>query len=153
MSPHLNGEDMTKNHLTLKQDDLDYLVKLLSKGHLPARLFKRATALLELHRGKTLKAITETLSVNYNTVAHWRDAYKHVGLLMLHDKPRSGRPVEISGPERAKITALACSKPPEGYAAWSLRLLADRAVELGYCAHLSHTHAQNVLKKTKSSPI
>ena len=142
---------MTRSHLTLKPDDLDYLTRLLTKGELPARLFKRATALLELHRGKTLKAIAETLSVNYNTVANWRDGYKEAGLLMLHDKPRSGRPVEIAGPERAKITALACSKPPEGYGAWSLRLLADRAVELGYGAHLSHTHAQAILKKTRSS--
>ena len=143
---------MTKHHLTLSQADHDYLKDLLAKGSHPARLFKRATALLELHRGETLQATAETLSVTPTTVAAWRDRYKREGLLMLHDKPRSGRPIEISGSERAKVTALACSTPPEGYARWSLRLLADRAVELGYCEHLSHTHAATILKKTTSSP-
>jgi hypothetical protein len=70
---------------------------------------------------------------------------------MLKDKPRSGRPPEISGRQRAKITALACSTPPEGHARWSLRLLADRVVELGYVEHLSHNHAGKILKKTSSS--
>ena len=49
---------------------------------------------------------------------------------MLYDKPRSGRPVGLSGEERAKVTALACTKPPQGYARWSLRLLSDRLIEL-----------------------
>lgn len=143
---------MTQNHLTLKPEDHAYLTALLAKGELPVRVFSRATALLELQRGKTLTAIAETLSLNYNTVANWRNRYHEHGLAMLQDKPRSGRPIEISGAERAKITALACSTPPEGYGSWSLRLLADRAVELGYCEHLSHTHAQTILKKTSSSP-
>ena len=66
---------------------------------------------------------------------------------MLQDKPRSGRPVEIDGRQRAKITALACSKPPEGHSHWSLRLLADKVVELGYCEHLSRDYARVILKK------
>jgi hypothetical protein len=67
---------------------------------------------------------------------------------MLEDQPRSGRPIQISGEQRAKITALACSKPPEGYARWNLRLLADKVVELGYCEAISHTEVANILKKT-----
>jgi hypothetical protein len=55
--------------------------------------------------------------------------------------------------KRAKITALACSKPPVGRARWTLRLLADRAVELGYCEHLSHTKARSILKQTSFSRI
>jgi transposase len=69
----------------------------------------------------------------------------------LYDQPRSGRPVEIDGQQRAKITALACSTPPEGRARWTLRLLADKGVELGYCESLSHTTARQILKKTNSS--
>ena len=68
-------------------------------------------------------------------------------MLCLHDLPRSGRPVEIDGEQRAKITALACSDPPEGYARWSIRLLADKAVELEYCEHISHTTVRKILKK------
>ena len=72
---------------------------------------------------------------------------------MLQDKPRSGRPVQIDGIQRAQITALACSTPPEGYARWSLRLLADKAVELGFVEHLSHNHTGQILKKTNSNRI
>ena len=59
-----------------------------------------------------------------------------------------GRPIEIDGQQRAKITALACSQPPEGYAQWSLRLLADKAIELGYVEEISHTEVRKILKKT-----
>ena len=74
--------------------------------------------------------------------------YQEIGLLCLQDKPRSGRPLEFDGTQRAKITALACSQPPAGYGQWSLRLLADKAVELEYCDSISHTEVANILKKT-----
>lgn len=67
---------------------------------------------------------------------------------MLKDKHRKGRPIVIDGEQRAQLTALACSEPPEGYARWHLRLLADKAVELGFCEHISHTEVANILKKT-----
>ena len=142
---------MKKQHLHLNDLQRDDLQNLLAKGTLPAKVFKRATALLELDQGKTLQAVAKTLSVNYNTVANWRDRFKDEALAMLFDKPRSGRPIEIDGQARAKVTALACSQPPEGHGHWGLRLLADKAVELGYCEHLSHTHASTILKKTTSS--
>jgi len=68
----------------------------------------------------------------------------------LYDQPRSGRPIEISGSQRAKVTALACSLPPAGRARWTLRLLADKPVELGHCQRLSHTAARKILEKTNS---
>jgi len=139
---------MKKHHLTLTADHRSTLETLMSKGALSARTFKRATALLELDRGKTLQAVAATLAVNYNTVAFWRDGYKVAGLACLDDAPRSGRPVEIDGAQRAKITALACSDAPQGYARWSLRLLAEKAVEAGLCDHVSHTVIGDVLKKT-----
>jgi transposase len=139
---------MKKQHLRLSDDDRTFLERLLSKGTLPVRKFKRATALLELDRGKTLQAVAATLDVNYNAVADWRDRYKAQGLSGLDDAPRSGRPVEIDGTARAKITALACSDAPEGHARWSLRLLADKAVESGLCEHVSHTVVGDILKKT-----
>lgn len=142
---------MRKEHVKLTEADQHYLESLLSKGSLSAKVFKRATALLELNRGKTLQAVAETLEVNYYTVATWRDNYQAKGLKALADQPRSGRPVEIDGKARAKITALACSTAPEGHAGWSLRMLADRVVELGYCERVSHTQVAKVLKKTNSS--
>jgi transposase len=139
---------MKKQHLKLRTKDRDYLESLLAKGKLPAKMFKRATALLELDRGKTLQAVAETLGVCYVTVAAWRDHYKEQGLKCLQDAPRSGRPVEIDGVQRAKITALACSQAPAGHARWSLRLLADKIVELGYCDRISYVQVGKILKKT-----
>ena len=138
---------MEKRHLTLKAKDTRTLENLLSRGSLPVKVFKRATALLELGRGKSFSAVAETLGVCYQSVSCWCAAYKQEGLSMLQDAPRSGRPIEIDGKQRAQITALACSEAPEGHARWSLRLLADKAVELGYCEHLSHDWASKILKK------
>jgi transposase len=139
---------MNKQHITLSDDDRSTLTGLLSHGRLSARKFKRATALLELDRGKSLVEVAATLQVSYPTVSAWRDAYKLTGLGCLDDAPRSGRPLEISGTQRAKLTALACSDAPEGHAHWSLRLLAEKAVESGLVDHISHTLVGDVLKKT-----
>lgn len=139
---------MNKQHISLSDDDRSTLERLLSHGTLSARKFKRATALLELDRGKTLRQVAATLSVSYPTVATWRDGYNTTGLTCLDDAPRSGRPIEIDGTQRAKITALACSDAPSGHDRWTLRLLAEKVVEAGFCEHLSHTMVGSVLKKT-----
>ena len=139
---------MKKEHIKLSDDDREALTALLAKGTLKAKAFKRATGLLELDRGKTMQEVAQTLHVDYNTVRAWRNRYQENGLNSLHDKPRSGRPIVIDGEQRAKITALACSQAPEGYARWDLRLLAEKVVELGHCESISHTQVGNILKKT-----
>lgn len=143
---------MKKEHVRLTDEERTTLTALLAKGSLKARTFKRATGLLELDRGRGLQLVAQTLLVNYNTVAAWREKYAAGGLdAALYDKRRSGRPIEIDGEARAKITALACSPAPEGHARWKLDLLADKVVELEYCEHISDTHVGNILKKTNSS--
>lgn len=144
---------MKKQHVSLSEADRTYLNNLISKGKLPVRTYKRAIALLELDRGKTYTSVAETISVSLPTVATLAKKYQQIGLRCLDDKPRSGRPVEFDGVVRAKITALACSEPPEGYGQWTLRLLAEKAVELEYCDGISHTEVANILKKTNSSRI
>jgi transposase len=139
---------MNKHHVTLTDTDRTTLEALLAKGTLPAKTFKRATGLLELDRGKTLRAVAATLAVTYTTVAAWRDSYRATGLACLNDAPRSGRPIQIDGMARAKITALACSDAPEGHDRWTLRLLAEKVVEAGFCPAISHTLVGSVLKKT-----
>jgi transposase len=86
--------------------------------------------------------------VDYNTVAAWRNRYHAIGLKCLEDAPRSGRPVVVDGVQQAKITALACSDAPDGHTRWSLRLLADKVVEAGFCETISHTLVGTILKKT-----
>ena len=144
---------MKKQHLTLTDDDRRELETLLSKGNLKALTFKRATALLLLDRGKTFADVASTLCVTTKAVATWRKRYTSQGLKCLYDAPRSGRPTVFDGLQRAKITALASSHAPEGYARWSLRLLADKAVESGICDDVSYTFVRDVLKKTNSSHI
>ncbi|MBA3766002.1 MAG: helix-turn-helix domain containing protein [Acidobacteria bacterium] len=144
---------MQKEHVKLSHADQEFLMTIISNGQLPARVFKRATALLELNRGQTLCAVSQTLQVSYQTVAKWRDNYQASGLQALADKPREGRPVLIDGRSRAAITALACSTPPQGRARWTLRFLADKAVELGLCESLSHTQTRKILKKTNCDRI
>lgn len=139
---------MKKCHVVLSETEKAYLDSLLVKGSLKVRKQKRVLGLLELNRGKTLVEVGQTLGVNYQTVHAWRESYQSEGLLFLDEKPRKGRPIRIDGGQRAKITALACSPAPEGRARWSLQLLADKAVELGYCEHLSRDYAGKILKKT-----
>ena len=139
---------MKKQHIQLSPADRDNLETLTRQGEQTAKAYRRALALLELDRGKTYTAVSKTLHVTIPTISGWASKYQENGLEVLQDQPRSGRPVEIDGTQRAKITALACSMPPEGYAQWNLRLLAEKAVELEYCEHISHTQVGQVLKKT-----
>lgn len=139
---------MKKQHIQLNQADREYLETLLSKGELTAKTYRRALGLLELDRGQTYTEVSKTLQVSIPTLSNWVARYEENGLQVLQDQPRTGRPIQIDGTQRAKITALACSTPPDGYSQWSLRLLADKAVELEYCEHVSHTEVGQVLKKT-----
>lgn len=144
----VENSGMNKQHVQLTPADREYLETLIRRGNQNAKAYRRALSLLELDRGKTYTAVSQTLQVSIPTLSIWAALYKEQGLKVLQDKPRSGRPIQIDGEQRAKITALACSEPPEGYARWSLRLLADKAVELGYIEYISHTEVADILKKT-----
>jgi transposase len=112
----------------------------------------RARILDLLDRKRRPMEIATTLSCALGTVYNVQRRYERAGFdAALIDKPRSGRPVEINGAQRAKLTALACSTAPTGHARWTLRLLADKAVELGFVDHISHNAGKEVLKKTVSA--
>jgi transposase len=138
---------MKKQHLKLSDSDKIYLQALLSKGTLQVRKHKRAVALLELDKEKTYQEVSRLIHVGYSTISGWVKKYKSEGLSFLDDKPRSGRPIGLSGEDHAKITALACSDPPEGYGRWSLRLLADKLVELDIVESISFKQVGIILKK------
>jgi putative transposase len=138
---------MKKQHLKLNETDRKYLTELLSKGQVKARIIRRAAALLQLNQGASLRQTAHTLGINANTVALWRNNYLKNGLQFLCDQPRSGRPIFFDGVQRAKVTALACSEPPAGYGTWTLRLLADKAVELELVEQISYSKVKQILKK------
>lgn len=139
---------MNKHHVQLSTTDREALEALIAKGTLPVKVYRRAVALLALDAGQTYTTVAATVKVTVPTLSTLAHRYPTAGLQALYDQPRAGRPVEIDGAQRAKITALACSEPPEGYAKWSFRLLADRAVELDFCEHISHSAVRTILKKT-----
>lgn len=142
---------MIKQHVHLSDSDRTTLQELLRRDSVKLATYRRARALLALDEGATLVSTAALVEVNYNCVSHWTKRYVQEGLALLEDKPRSGRPPYFAGTQRAKITALACSTPPEGHARWSVRLLQDKAVELDYVEAISHDTVHQILKKTNSS--
>lgn len=112
------------------------------------RVFQRARILLLVDEGHKDAEVMAQVGVSRATVNRIRCRYGAEGLGAVREKPRPGRPHTFDGEVRAKLTALACSTPPEGRARWDLRLLADKAVELGYVETSSHVTVGEVLKKT-----
>jgi putative transposase len=138
--------------LQLTREDRRSLTTLSRSGEGKNRQHTRARILDLLDREVPPTEIAKTLSCALGTVYNVKRRYEHDGLgSALTDKPRSGRPLEIDGAQRAKLTALACSPAPTGHARWTLRVLADKAVELGFVASLSHNAVKGILKKTVSS--
>jgi transposase len=142
-------------HLTA--EERSRLNRQSTQGRTKVRQYKRMQVLLladEKHGqgGKTDKEIAVQLGIGASTAERTRRRYVEQGLdAALSEQPRSGRPATVGGEVRAKITALACSTPPEGYGQWNLRLLADKAVELEFIEQISHATVREILKKTNSS--
>jgi len=102
--------------------------------------------------GRSDDYIADALKVAKSTVARIRGRYCREGLeSALKEKPRSGAPLKIDGRSKAQIVTIACSKPPDGRSRWTLRLLADKAVELNVVDSISHTTILRMLKKMRSS--
>ena len=145
--------------INLSSDELRSLKTSLTKGATSARVQTRARILDLLHRQRAPVDISAVLGVGVATVFNIKRRYLAGRYLAeglnaaLHDKPRSGQPCRIDGTARAKITALACSAAPTGHARWTLRLLADKAIELGFCESISHSTVKEVLKKTDFNRI
>jgi transposase len=136
--------------IQLSKEERAFLKTLFSGGNGSNRRQTRARIIDLLSKQTTPPEIARTLGCSLMTVYHIKRRYLAEGVeSALSEKPRSGKPVQISGEDRARITALACSAAPEGHARWTLRLLADKAVELGFCDSVSHNHVGAILKKTR----
>lgn len=139
---------MRKEHIKLTEQEHSYLTTLTSSGQLKARKFKRAMTLLWLSQGKTMSAASKELSYAYPSIVNLKKNFLKSGLKCLEEKSRAGRPSVFDGVERARITALACSETPAGRAHWTLRLLADKAIELELVESISYSKVREILKKT-----
>ncbi len=130
---------------------------LISRGNAPARTQTRARILLLTDRSQGQKRtdgeVAAAALCSKGTVGNVRRRYREGGLeTALYDRPRPGAEPKVTGDIEAKLTMLACSKPPTGQCRWTLRLLADKMVELGYVDEISHVTVGEHLKKTNSSP-
>ena len=138
--------------IQLSKTEQGSLTKILTKKATSAREQTRGRVLDLLAREEHPETIAKLLKVGIATVYNIQKRFLEEGFEMaLKDKPRSGKPPVIKAEEKAKITALACSDAPAGYARWTLRLLADKSVEMGYITSISHMEVGRILKKTRSS--
>lgn len=143
-----------KNQVKLKMKERKLLKQIIGKGSEKARKITRCRILLLADEGKSDTRIIESLMVARNTVRTVRLRYVREGLdAAISEQPRPGAPNKFTGRQRAKITAIACSQPPEGRNRWTLRLIADRVVELEMVDSISHQTVKRVLKKTNLSLI
>ena len=144
-----------KSHrVKLSKHERQYLQKIVESGKDKARKITRCRILLlaDEAKGKTDEEISDALGVCLATIFNIRRRYHRGGLeRAIQEAARSGQPSKFNGKSMAKITAIACSKPPEGHARWSLRLLADSVVELDIVESISYQSIRNILKKTNSS--
>ena len=144
--------------IELTDADRKTLSDIVSKGQSPAKLILRANILLASDKNNkkhmTVAEIANAFSTTPTTVQNVRTSYVNNGLeATINRKKRETPPVppKVTGDVEAHIIALACGEPPEGYSRWTVRLLADKCVELNYAESISHMTVSRVLKKTNLS--
>ena len=136
----------------LSAEERTTLEQLLRRGKAGTRKLTRARILLKADDGLSDEAIATALDVGTATVGRTRQRFveESLGALNEHSRPGAGR--KLSGKQEAHLIAVACTPAPEGHARWTLRLLADKVVELGFADTIAHETMRRVLKKTTSNP-
>jgi transposase len=145
--------------VTLSKEERKELETMTRRGKMHARRFIHARALLLCDAGVDGPAwnvidVAAALGVTSRAIEHLKKRFVEEGLeAALERKPREKPPREVrfDGAFEARLIALACSDVPEGYRRWTVRLLADKAVELRFAESVSHMTVQRVLKKTNLS--
>ena len=140
-----------KYFVDLSADERDTLLQLVRRGKHSSRKVTRARILLLASDGSTDEQIVAALKTAFATVERTRKRFVEEGLACLNERPRRGQARKLSGKQEAHIIAIACSTPPTGHARWTLRLLADKVVELNFASSIARETIRQVLKKTNSS--
>jgi putative transposase len=140
-----------KYPVTLSRTQRNELLDIVRKGSHSARVINHARILLMSEKGILNKDIAQALSITTMAVYAVRSRFQTDGLGCLYDRPRPGKPRKLTGKGEARLTAIACSTPPKGRSRWTVRLLADRLVELDVVDSISYKTVWETLKKTTSS--
>src|SRR5215510_9763732 len=121
-----------KSHVDLTSEERTTLEQLLQRGKSSARKLTRARILLQADEGLTDEEIAVALTVSIATVERTRQRFVEANLEALNELPRPGGQRKLSGKQEAHLIAVACTPAPGGQDHWTLQLLADKAVELGF---------------------
>jgi hypothetical protein len=144
--------------VTLTKDERETLEHLLAKGKAAARKLTRARILLKVDAGEFGPAwsddeVVDALDTSASTVYRVRERFvtESFEAALEHKRPNRVYERRLDGKAEARLIQLACSPAPTGHKRWTLRLLADRMVELGYVERVSRQAIHDTLKKTNSS--
>jgi len=151
---------MKKYKVTLSKEERENLEHLCSRGKHKSQKVLNALILLNCDEGsfqslyQKNETVSQVLQISERKIDRVKKRFVEDGF----ESALNGRARErvyerkVDGDFEAHLVAMSCSEPPKGFARWSLRLLADKAVELEYIGSISHETVRRVLKKTKSSP-
>jgi len=149
---------MVRYKVTLTVKEREELHAILSKGKHSSLQFRNACILLNSDEGENgqrvpNEQIAQILQINTKTVERLKQRFVEEGFEACMERKAypEAREVKTDGDFEAHLVALSCSKAPDGYARWSLRMLADKMVELKYTESVSYETVRQVLKKTKSN--
>jgi len=149
---------MTIYTIKLTKNEVEELMSIINKGSHTSQTFRTAYILLNCDEGKysqkvTNEQISKVLKVGMRTIDRVKKKFIEEGLEACLERRPTTRIYErkADGDLEAKLVTLCCSEPPKGFGKWSLRLLADKMVELKYVESISHVTVRSVLKKTNLS--
>jgi transposase len=152
------SKTMVRYKVTLTQEEHEVCTGVLSKGRHSSQQYRNACILVNTDEGShgqklSNEQIAQVLQINPKTVERVKQRFVEEGFDVCLDRkpyPRKG-PKKADGDFEAHLVAISCSEAPEGFGRWSLRMLADKMVELEYTDSISHETVRQVLKKTKSN--
>jgi transposase len=149
---------MIRYAVKLTKSEVEELMSIINKGSHTSQTFRTAYILLNCDEGRysekvTNEQISKVLKVGMRTVDRVKKKFIEEGFESCLDRRPTSRIYErkTDGDVEAKLVTLCCSDPPKGFAKWSLRLLADKMVELNYVESISHVTVRSMLKKTNLS--
>src|SRR5450759_856094 len=149
---------MIRYTVKLTKTEVEELMSIINKGSHTSQKFRTAYILLNCDEGRysekvTNEQISKVLKVGMRTVDRVKKKFIEEGFEVSLERRPTSRIYEskTAGDVEAKLVTLCCSEPPKGFAKWSLRLLADKMVELNYVESISHVTVRSVLKKTNLS--
>lgn len=150
---------MIRYTIKLTKDEVEELKDIISKGSHTSQTFRTAYVLLNCDEGfysekVTNEQISKVLKIGMRTIDRVKKKFIEEGLDLCLERRPTPRIYEkiVDGDTEAKLVTLCCSDPPAGYAKWSLRLLAEKMIELKYVETISHVTIGSVLKKMNLSP-